>query len=461
MKGTQKDGIYKVCPCPQPAEGMEYDCTKRHGTYAVTVRLGTNPVTGQPVRFNKGGFPTRKDAQSAIAKKRLDYRAAEQHEIDGDITVGEWFDRWYAALEALENPPEKKTMQGYQTNIKVWKPLIGHLLLKELSRRHVETALEELAKERSDDQRPKGRHGQWKAKRGVSTLLRYRATLSAALTAAQLNEDVKALVPHNVARGKFGVLTESKTDKAVRAITPKMMWKPHETMDFFDHIVGHRYALLYSCYALTGTRRAEWLGARWSSLNDAETSLAVTTTVVPLAGLQECLIAECDGHVGRLFKPTPKSEASVRWLPLPDQLQEALAEHRRAQRRQAKEAEVWVDHDLIFPDVDGGPLDPNDVTETFQVLVASAGLPKLTGPHALRHMAVSMMLAEGTPVEEVAKITGHSATVLRKVYAHVIEEYARQSVQRYANKILGRSPLPGYGSEAAPALATVTRLAQR
>lgn len=105
---------------------------------------------------------------------------------------------------------------------------------------------------------------------------------------------------------------------------------------------------------------------------------------------------------------------------------------------QAAGAIRWVDHDLIFPDERGGPIHPDRVTDEFNRLVAEAGLPPLSGVHALRHNAVSMMLLMGVPVEEVAKVTGHDVGTLRRHYAHIIEKYARQSVQAHADAVLGR-----------------------
>jgi integrase len=137
-----------------------------------------------------------------------------------------------------------------------------------------------------------------------------------------------------------------------------------------------------------------------------------------------------------LFKALPKSANSFRWLPLPDQLRDALTEHRRTQGVAPKPA-GWVDHDLIFPDDLGGPIHPDQVTDEFNRLVAEAGLPPLTGVHALRHNAVSMMLHLGVPVEEVAKVTGHDVATLRRHYAHIIERYARHSVQTHADAVLG------------------------
>lgn len=421
----RKDGVFKQCPCPP-----EVDCVKRHGTWTYQVRLGVDPLTGKRIRRKKGGFRTRKEAVEARA--RLLAEAGEGPLAnDRNLTVGRYLDQWYQALESRPDPPEYKTLQGYASNIRIWKPLIGHIRLQDLSREHINEALRRLAEPRSDDERPSsGRYGQWKAKREISTLDRYRATLRRALTIAV----EKNLVRANVAAGHLDALDRPK---AARVTVPRTVWAGHQTAQFFDHIADHPWALLYGSYALTGARRAEWVGAQWARLSPPGDSLYIGPTVVTGSGDLPCHV--CGGtHRGILFKPLPKSANSFRWLPLPDQLRDALRQHRRAQAKTPVPND-WVDHDLIFPDELGGPIHPDEVTNEFNRLVAEAGLPPLTGVHALRHNAVSMMLHMGVPVEEVAKVTGHDVATLRRHYAHIIEKYARQSVQAHADAVLGRA----------------------
>jgi integrase len=196
-------------------------------------------------------------------------------------------------------------------------------------------------------------------------------------------------------------------------------------------------------------------------MNPAQTSLAIKNTVVTDTRRGTCLIEGCEGHVGFHFKPSPKSVASARWLPIPETLREALIEHRRAQRRAAT-PDGWLDNGLIFPGGLGGPIHPDTVTDEFKAVVKKAGLPELSGPHALRHMICSTLLAEGKPVEVVAQITGHSMHTLRKTYAHLIQQQGRETIQHYERLILGRAGLPGVTAAVEePVLDNVTPLRRR
>ncbi len=83
--------------------------------------------------------------------------------------------------------------------------------------------------------------------------------------------------------------------------------------------------------------------------------------------------------------------------------------------------------DLVFPAPDGSPwtLDRtnNWRKRTFADAVEAAGLPATTRPYDLRHSYVSLMIAEGASVVEVASQAGHAPTMALSTYAHLFDEH--------------------------------------
>jgi hypothetical protein len=66
---------------------------KRHGTWTYQARLGTDPLTGRPIRRKKGGFRTRREAIEARAG--IVTEAAEGQLVnDHTLTVGRWLSQW-------------------------------------------------------------------------------------------------------------------------------------------------------------------------------------------------------------------------------------------------------------------------------------------------------------------------------------------------------------------------------
>src|SRR5215467_12099386 len=56
------------------------------------------------------------------------------------------------------------------------------------------------------------------------------------------------------------------------------------------------------------------------------------------------------------------------------------------------------------------PLDPSHVRRTFRKICIAAGIGESWSPRELRHTFVSIMSEQGVPVEEIARLIGHSTT---------------------------------------------------
>ncbi len=114
---------------------------------------------------------------------------------------------------------------------------------------------------------------------------------------------------------------------------------------------------------------------------------------------------------------TPKSR---RTLALPQAAVQALREHRKRQAEDRLAAgSQWRDHGLVFASATGTPLDAGNVRREFRKITKSAGLGTGWAPLDLRHTFVSLMSADGVPVEEIARLAGHNRTATTElVYRH-------------------------------------------
>jgi hypothetical protein len=78
---------------------------------------------------------------------------------------------------------------------------------------------------------------------------------------------------------------------------------------------------------------------------------------------------------------------------------------------------------LIFPGRDGRPWDDGRYRRwrrgTFKPACEAAGLGSLH-PYALRHSFVSLLIAEGRPILQVAEQAGHAPSVALDTYGHVV-----------------------------------------
>jgi integrase len=106
-----------------------------------------------------------------------------------------------------------------------------------------------------------------------------------------------------------------------------------------------------------------------------------------------------------------KTQKSRRTLRLPMAAIEALRVHKIKQAEDILLAgALWQDHGLVFASAVGTPLDPSHVRRAFRKVCETAGIGTNWSPRELRHTFVSIMSEQGVPVEEIARLVGHSTT---------------------------------------------------
>lgn len=185
---------------------------------------------------------------------------------------------------------------------------------------------------------------------------------------------------------------------------------------------GHRLHALYVVAATMGLRRGELVGLRWSDLDLDEGTLRVQQTVQRVAG--------------QLHVQDAKTEDSEAVLPLPEVTWLTLLEHQeRQQTERAALAEVWEDHDLVFPSERGTPMEPTNLSRSFARLRETAGLPGVR-LHDLRHTVVSLLMELGVPPHVVQAIARHAdVKITLKVYAHANLDAMRQALGKLDGKL--------------------------
>ena len=157
---------------------------------------------------------------------------------------------------------------------------------------------------------------------------------------------------------------------------------------------------------MTGMRRGEILGLRWSDLDLDRARLSVRQALVSV------------GY--EVVHSTPKSH-SARVIDLDA---ETVAQLRAHRRRQDEERAEWgadyQDQDLVVAEENGEPIHPHTFSQAFERLIAKARLPTIR-LHDLRHTHATLALKAGVPVKVISERLGHESPAFTlKQYAHVI-----------------------------------------
>ncbi len=162
--------------------------------------------------------------------------------------------------------------------------------------------------------------------------------------------------------------------------------------------IPERYRAIVTLAAGTGMRQGECFGLTIDRVDFLRRSIAVNRQLV-LAG---------SGPPE--FGP-PKTEASVRSIPLPDVVGSALATH----------LEEWAtgDEGLIFNNAKEAPIRRNRFNEIWRPATIRAGVGGLRF-HDLRHFYASLLIDAGESVKVVQARLGHAAaSETLDTYAHL------------------------------------------
>jgi integrase len=148
----------------------------------------------------------------------------------------------------------------------------------------------------------------------------------------------------------------------------------------------------------TGMRQGECLGLTVDRLDFLRRTVTVDRQLVTVP------------DNGSQLAP-PKTAASVRTIPLPQVVVDAMAAHLTAYPPGAG--------GLVFT-LDGGPITRQRFGHLWRPLVREAGLPAGVGLHALRHYYASLLIRHGESVKTVQARLGHaSATETLDTYSHL------------------------------------------
>ncbi|MFG3300989.1 tyrosine-type recombinase/integrase [Micromonospora chersina] len=321
-------------------------------------------------------------------------RELERKRDAGDVTgagkpptVGEWLTYW------LDNVAERKvrasTLQGYRSKVaKHLIPGLGQHRLDRLQPEHVERF-----------------YGSLEASgMAPATVLQLHRILSRSLKVAhqrgRVARNVCALVDSpSVSREEVQPLTAADARAILAAAA------------------GRRNGARWSVALALGLRQGEALGLKWEFVDLDVGLLRVRWQLQRLTGRGLVLVE-------------PKSRASRRTVAIPPQLVDALRKHRSEQDAERQLAgELWQEHDLVFAQANGKPIEPRRDWAQWKELCRDAGVREAR-LHDARHTAASILLAQGVPARVVMELLGHSQIGLTLgTYSHVAPELSRAAAE--------------------------------
>ncbi|MEY9962835.1 integrase [Streptacidiphilus sp. MAP12-16] len=137
------------------------------------------------------------------------------------------------------------------------------------------------------------------------------------------------------------------------------------------------------------------------------------------------------------WSDTPKSRRK-RVIPIPMMCVPPLRWQRLRQAEQRRSAGAdWQDSEYVFTTRSGRPIEPRNLTRSFQRIADDERLPAIR-LHDTRHGCATLLSAAGVGPRDLMAILGHSQiAVTMEIYTHVVQERQREAIN-HMDRLLKR-----------------------
>lgn len=230
----------------------------------------------------------------------------------------------------------------------------------------------------------------------------------------------EGLVPFNVA----SKATLPKVQKReVNYFQPEQVTAIREALDS-EPI---KWRTLVHLLLITGCRRGEVLGLKWSRVDFERCQIHICNNV----------LYSSDRGV---YEDTPKTATSDRFISIPQETVQLLLQYRAWQSEERLRLGVYYqDRDFVFAQDNGTPMHPDSVTDWLKKFSKRHGLPHINA-HAFRHTMASMLYFNGVDSVSISKRLGHAqVSTTANIYAHVMEEADQRNADILADVLLKKA----------------------
>jgi len=386
------------------------DCNKRlwverRPTRSCPKCSGALKETEERRRETKAGFATQKECQAAMNKLLV---AVEQHNYAAPTkaSVKQYLTKeWLPAVKSTIRP---STYNSYVQHVECHiAPHIGTVKLQKLSGSQVNALYAELAETGRKD-----------GKTGLSPMTIHHVH-------ACLHKACKDAV-------RWGRISRNPLDAAdpprKKGDGTKEMhtWSKEQLKAFLGSVKDERLYALWHTIAMTGMRRGEAIGLRWSDVDLEGGRLAVRRALIPNG--REVIVSE------------PKTVKGRRVIAIdPGTIEVLKAQAARQLEEQNDWDDGWVETGLVFTVENGAALDPESISRYWRQAVKKSMLPSIR-LHDLRHTHATLALQAGIHPKVVSERLGHATvSITLDTYSHAIPAMQEEAAALIAGLVFSTS----------------------
>jgi integrase len=383
--------------------------TRKRDRYYAVIYEGLDPITGRERRAWHPAGTDRSEAERLAAHLAAEYNGRND-EVRA-LTFGTYLRRQW--LPGKQLTLAASTYRGYvhKTERHIL-PALGSIRLRGLRPHHLESLYDKMLHP-SDGRRALA------PKSVYEVHLIIRGALGDAVRRGLITRNV-ALVAHA---------------PRLRSIpkAEQQAWTAEQLRAFLRAAAGHRLFPALWLSAMTGLRRSELLGLRWTDIDFPSATVSINRGLVAI------------GY--ELHESRGKTDNSRRRIDLDPTTITVLRGWRALQAAEYDAVGVrapgWV-----FADAEGRPIHPHAISQAFERIARRAGVPVIR-LHDLRHTHGTLLIKDLVPVKVVSERLGHANIAFTiETYQHVLPGMQRDAARTFEALVAPTLP-PGAGSNGA------------
>ena len=287
--------------------------TKKDGSkaYMFNLYLGIDPITGKKKRTTRRGFTSRKEANLALSKLRLELEDQGIGSIN-TLSFQEVYELW------MDQHSKEVKITTYDAIVSKFKsrilPKFGHMKINNITRVYCQRVVNEWAQE-------------------FKTFNDYKVQTNLVFKYA-LKLDIIQQNPMD-----YVTIPKKQSEMIYNQIDEKQNFFSKEDLKFFlktvENEVNYKTFTIFRLLAFTGARKGEILALHWSDIDFNKKTLTFKKTLVVTKGRQ--------------LLQTPKTPASRRIISIDEETIDVLKKCRRGQIEEFKKVNIPLASDEQQP----------------------------------------------------------------------------------------------------------------
>lgn len=344
-----------------------------------------------------------KRLRKAMEDKRYELEHGLRGKID-KVTVDMWAKIWLTEYKANSVKPSTYVLYKNRYNWYV-SPQIGKLMVKDIKNAHIQKIVNSMK-------------GQGYSR---STIKKAYAVISDMMSYAVKND----MIPKNPCTGVVIPKEEPKERRVMSA---------EEQEQFEEYMRGNPCETIFVVALYTGMRIGEILGLTWDDVDFKNNQIRINKTLV--------CFQKNKGEKCTFTLQTPKTNSSIRIIPMVSKVAKALKLHKWQQSTLRMETGNLFRpkagfENLVFVSESGSPIYKTFVDRNLKRIVTEINerekeaaakekrqpaIFEPISPHTLRHSFATRAFEKGMKPKTVQEILGHSSlNMTMDLYTHVTE----------------------------------------